>query len=195
MERGQERERGPAHGLAHKPAPGEEWGRKAGHDPWAERQASRNNNKERLGRITGREEVTRHAQEGPQHGPTASLSAHGLGGHDQHRSLGREAIRERLEALRDRTRPGVSREEPATGLPALGREPERAHEAQRARSSEAIREQLRGVLDRAKPVAVEREGPSHERGREGQAHKERAHGHERERIRHRERDDGWDHGL
>ncbi|WP_218014195.1 MobQ family relaxase [Rubellimicrobium roseum] len=192
LERGQGQERGPTHGIAHGPAPGEEQGR----DPWAERQASRDSIKERLERLRTRE-APHHAQDGSQHervaGLSAGLSAHGLDRQHQERSLGTEAIRERLEALRDRAQPAAQREEPAVGLPAHGREPEQAQEGHRARSAEAIREQLRGVLDRARPVAVEREGIGHER--EGLAHKEQAHGDEREEHALKHKDRGISYGL
>ena len=185
--------RSPTHGLAHGPAPGEERGQEATRDPLAERQASRARIRERLGPLTGREEAARHAQDGPQHGSAAGLSGPRLDRPGQERTLSREAMREQLEALRDRARPGAQREEPRAELQAHGREPERAQEAhqevQRARSTEAMREQLTGVLDRAKPVAVERDGPGHERGHEGLAHKER------EGARHRLRERGWGHGL
>jgi hypothetical protein len=86
----------------------------------------------------------------------------------QERSLSREAIRERLEALRERAHPVTQHEEPAAGLPAhgqgRGREHERTEEARQAPSTEAIRDRLRGVLDRAKPVVQEREAPGAEPG-------------------------------
>ncbi len=187
---------GEARGLAHGLAPGEERARSLSHERQA-REASRASIKERLGCITKREEADHYAQDGPRHGPAAGLSTHGLDTQGQERSLSREAIRERLEALRDRSRPVVQREEPEVGLPAHGREPEQAQEAQRTRSAEVIREQLKGVLDRAKPVVLDREEPSHGRGHEGRTHKDRAHEDERDERthRHRERDDGWDHGL
>ncbi len=196
VEHGQGQERSPArglaHGLAHGPAPGEERGRETERDPWQERQASRASIKERLGHITAREEATRHAQDGP----AAGLSAHRSDRQGQEeRSLGREAIRERLEALRNRARPLPEREEPVAGLPTHVRDPERAQEAHRARSVEAIREQLRGVLDRAKPVALDREELGHGHEREGQVHKDQAHGDEREGVAKRHRDRGWGHGL
>ncbi len=201
---GPERERGPAHGLAHGPAPGEERGR----DPWAERQASRDSIKERLERLRTRE-ASHHAQDGPQHEREAGLSAgppaHGLDRESRERSLGTEAIRERLEALRDRARPGAERvterEEPAAGLPARGvdqvrEELARLREQDASRAAQghdAIREQLREVLDRARPVAQEREGLGH--GREGQAHGERTHEEGREEHALKPRGHGISYGL
>ena len=80
-------------------------------------------------------------------------------------------------------------------MPAHGETQARAREAHQAPGHEAINERLRGALDRAKPVALEQEEPGHELGRKEQAHEERAHEDERERVRHRERDDSWDYGL
>ncbi|MBP1807617.1 MobQ family relaxase [Rubellimicrobium aerolatum] len=199
-----ERERGPTHGLAHGPAPGEERGR----DSRAERQASRDSIKERLERLRTRE-ASHHAQDGPQHEREAGLSAgppaHGLDRESRERSLGTEAIRERLEALRDRARPGAERvterEEPAAGLPARGvdqvrEELARLREQDASRAAQghdAIREQLREVLDRARPVAQEREGLGH--GREGQAHGERTHEEGREEHALKPRGHGISYGL
>ena len=143
----------PARGLAHGPAPGEERGREAGRDPSQERQASRDSIKERLGRITGREEATRHAQDGPA-GRRRACQLTGWTG----RTRSAASARGHPRAAGGPAGPGAAggereREEPAAGLPAHRQEQERTEEAQRARSAEAIREQLRGVLDRAKPVA------------------------------------------
>lgn len=52
-----------------------------------------------------------------------------------------------------------------------------------ADGANAIQERLRGVLDRAKPVTQEREEPGHE------------HEAERDAVQHRQKDDGWSHGL
>ena len=203
---GLEREHGPAHGLAHGPAPGEERGR----DAWAERQASRDSIKERLERLRARE-APHHAQDGPQHeraaGLSAGLSAHELDRESRERSLGTEAIRERLEALRDRARPGAEREreEPAAGLSGHGGGVDQVREelarlreqdaSRAAQGHEAIRERLRGVLDRAKPVAQEREGLGHRVGHESQAHGEREHQQEREERALKLRDHGISYGL
>ena len=196
-------------GLAH----GESWwqGREPareerGHDQdaWQEREASRASIRERLARIREREgpDQVHYAQDGLGLGIRARRQegrlAHGEERH-QGRSLGAEAIRERLEALRERAQPGaervVEREEPALERPAHGEARERVREAHQAPGHEAINEQLRGALDRARPVALEQEGLGHERGAKERVHEERGHEDERERVRHRERDDSWDYGL
>ncbi|WP_176556340.1 MobQ family relaxase, partial [Rubellimicrobium rubrum] len=202
-----ERERGPAHGLAHGSAPGEERGREAGRDPWAERQASWDSIRERLERLRTRE-APHHAQDGPQHeraaGLSAGLLAHGLDREGQKRSLGTEAIRERLEALRDQARPGAEhaaeREEPAPvrGVDQVREELARLREQDASRAAqghETIRERLRGVLDRVKPVAQEREGLGHGVEREGQVHGERAHEEERDEHALKPSGHGISYGL
>ncbi|WP_281282977.1 MobQ family relaxase [Rubellimicrobium rubrum] len=145
-------------------------------------------------------EAAHYAQEGPQHGLGAGLPAHDREQPGPERSLGAEAIYERLEALRERARPGVEQER---GEPALERGIDKAREelarlraqdgSRAAQSHETIRERLRGVLDRAKPVAAEREELGQEHAQERQAHRE----HEAEREEHclKPRDHGISYGL
>ena len=89
---------------------GEERGHGQGRDPSQEqeaREASRAGIRERLGQVMGREAL-RHAPEGPRHGPQHQER--------ERRQLGREAIRERLEALHERARPATEqRAGPAPG--------------------------------------------------------------------------------
>ena len=135
------------HGLAH----GESWRqareptreeRGHGEDAWQEREASRASIRERLAQIREREgpQQANHAQDGPGLGFGARRQegqpAHGEERH-QGRSLGAEAIREELERLRERARPGAEHEEP-------GHDP--------------INERLRALLARER-AAAERHGP------------------------------------
>lgn len=91
--------------------------------------------------------------------------------------LRQEALRERLEALRDQ-------EQSPRSVRTLRRTCRRtSSKFLTLRGAEAIHEQLRGVLESAQSVAPAPEGLSHEVGRESQAPKERSQGtEERERA-------------
>ncbi len=138
---------------------GRERSGEAEHAQGPERGLSAAGIRERLARLLGRE-ASQHAREGPEAGRLAhegsqegersrpglehGREAHGTGAHQ---TPSAEAIRERLEALQARERPGMERED----------------HGERAHAPDPINERLRALLARERP-ALEREGLSHGHG-------------------------------
>ena len=142
----------------------------------AQRQGASHSQEHRQGREPGREREDGTDQikerlgrilgrEAPQDGP-------GLG-------LGQSRLSQGEEQQEGRSLGTDAIQERLRGVLARGLTKE-AHDVQ---ERDLIRKRLRGVLDRAKPMTQEREEPGHE------------HEAEPDAVQHRQKDDGWSHGL